>query len=295
MASVCVIINPASGRGRGGKILPQVRSAFDGIGVTDFRVTSGRATELGLALNAIDKGCSTIVAVGGDGTWSNIANAILQSGEDVILAPIAAGTGNDFAKGLGVDVRDVAEIARLVRAESFRRVDAGKAGSKFFINSLGFGFDPAVLAQTERIPILRGSSVYIAAALSQLFKYRGSGVRIRSGMNEVRQLKPLLIEFANGRHLGGAFLIAPDARIDDGLLDVVAISDASPLGRLRLFIAATRGKHVSLPNVHIEKSTVVTLEFDEPPQCQRDGELDQLNERTLEVSCVPRGLKVVAE
>ena len=110
---VCVIVNPAAGRGRGARTLPAVREAFAAVGVGDVRTTEAREDERAVARRAIDEGFTTLVAVGGDGTWGNVANAIIDSGADVRLALIAAGTGNDFAKTVGAPMNDIALTARL--------------------------------------------------------------------------------------------------------------------------------------------------------------------------------------
>ncbi|MGI9078427.1 MAG: acylglycerol kinase family protein, partial [Gemmatimonadaceae bacterium] len=91
---VCVIVNPASGRGRGAQALPKIREAFAAVGVSDIRITAVQHDEATFARHAIADGRTTLVAVGGDGTISNVANAIIGSGSDARLAMIAAGTGN---------------------------------------------------------------------------------------------------------------------------------------------------------------------------------------------------------
>ena len=120
---VCVILNPAAGRGRGARSLPAVREAFAEVGVGDLRTTEAREDERAVARRAIDEGFTTLVAVGGDGTWGNVANAIIASGADCRLALIAAGTGNDFAKTVGAPMRDIPLTARLAVDGPDVRVD----------------------------------------------------------------------------------------------------------------------------------------------------------------------------
>jgi diacylglycerol kinase (ATP) len=110
---VAVVLNPASGKGRGARAEPALRAAFAAAGVRDVRVTSAAGDEQRVARRAIDDGATTLVAAGGDGTWGNVANAILASGADVRLALVATGTGNDFAKTVGAPAADYAATARL--------------------------------------------------------------------------------------------------------------------------------------------------------------------------------------
>lgn len=289
---VCVITNPASGRGRGRRAIPEIKAAFSGIGVTEFLETSSRGDEANLVRYALEKGFSTIVAAGGDGTWSNVGTAILRegAGKSVALALVAAGTGNDLAKSIGVPASDFAATARLVAEGTTTCIDAGRINDGYFLNSVGFGFDAAVLARIERLSWLRGSAVYLVASLGQLFTFRGVEV---SGQPEF-PARPMMITVANGGYLGGAFHIAPDASIRDGQLDTIVIGDMSPMKRLGLFAAAMKGAHVTSEKVNCFRTDAVTLRFGVPPACQRDGELDQLHVPDVILRCEPAALKVVA-
>ena len=234
-----------------------------------------------------------LVAVGGDGTWSNVANAILRSGADCRLALIAAGNGNDFAKTIGAPAGDVVATARFVAAGVDRRVDVGKIEDRFFINIAGFGLDVAVLEEVARVKWLRGDALYIYAALRQLGSCSSTAIGIRSPARERASEPHLMLVIANARFFGGAFRIAPSASITDGMLDAVAIRDASPFRRLRLFGAVIRGRHEAMPDVDIERSAAFTLRFLAPPAYETDGEYRRAASATIEVLCVPQALRVV--
>ena len=105
--------------------------------------------------------------------------------------------------------------------------------------------------------------------------------------------RQLLLVIANGRCFGGAFQIAPNASVQDGLLDMISIPDASSLERLRLFMRATRGRHVLLPSVVIRQSRGFALEFESPPVYDLDGELRRARASTIGIECVPSALRVV--
>src|SRR5690242_16040584 len=108
--SGCLIANPAAGGGRGARRLPAVRDALAAVGITDIRLTRGPGDERVRAAEAAAEGVETIVALGGDGTWGNVARGMLESGRDARLVPIAAGTGNDFPHALGLPAHDVAAM-----------------------------------------------------------------------------------------------------------------------------------------------------------------------------------------
>lgn len=291
---VCVLLNPASGRGRGARLQPRVRAAFDALGVRELRLTAAAGDERTLALRAIDEGFTTLAAVGGDGTWSRVGNAILESGADCRLALISAGTGNDFAKSLGVPAADIEAAARLAVEGQDRRIDVGRIEGRHFLNIAGFGFDIAVLEDIGRIRWLSGNALYLFSALRQLFGYRGIEVEIGSPGSRRERARHLMLIVANARHFGGAFHIAPGASLTDGALDAISVLDAPPLRRLALFQAAQRGTHVALAEVVAERSASFTLRFDGPPAYETDGEYHRAGTAELEVSCVPGALRVAA-
>ncbi|MFI5311587.1 MAG: diacylglycerol/lipid kinase family protein, partial [Gemmatimonadales bacterium] len=290
---VCVIVNPASGRGRGARTLPAVRSAFAAVGVTDIRLSQSREDERAVARRALDEGVTTLVAVGGDGTWSNVANAILEARADCRLALVAAGTGNDFAKTAGAPAADVLLTARLVVEGADRRVDVGRIEDRFFLNITGFGFDIAVLEDITGIRWLRGDALYIYSALRQLGGYGGVDIEVSSPAGRRGSMRHLMLIIANAKNFGGAFRIAPGASLTDGRLDAVSLHDASLLGRLGLFAAAIRGTHVTRPGVHVEQAASFSLRFPSPPAYETDGEYRRAASATLEVACVPQALRVV--
>jgi diacylglycerol kinase (ATP) len=292
---VCVIVNPAAGRGRGRRALDDIRSAFGAHGITDVRTTASKEDERTIAARAIDEGAGTIVACGGDGTWSNVANAILGAGAGARcrLGLIAAGTGNDFAKTVGVPARDFRATARLVAEGHTTTVDVGRIESHFFLNVAGFGFDIAVLEDIGGITWLRGDALYLYSALRQLFRYPGIDIAV-SGATPRDTRRHLMLIVANARNFGGSFRIAPAASLSDGKLDAVSIHDAPALGRARLFAAAAKGTHPSHPEVTVEQAGAFTLRFASPPAYETDGEYRRAQSAELRVECVPGALRVIA-
>jgi diacylglycerol kinase (ATP) len=290
---VCVIVNPAAGRGRGARTLPAIRAAFAAVGVTEIRESAAREGERAVATRAIADGFTTLVAAGGDGTWGNVANGILASGADVRLALIAAGTGNDFAKTVGAPMNDIALTARLAVDGPDTRVDVGKIEDQFFLNITGFGFDIAVLEDIPKIPVLRGDAVYIVSALRQIVGYGGVEIDVATSARARGTQRHLMLVIANAKNFGGAFKIAPDASLSDGKLDAIAIYDAPALKRLGLFAAAVKGTHVSKPGVSVEQAAKFTLRFAAPPAYETDGEYRRAKSASLDVTCLPGALRVV--
>lgn len=269
------------------------------MGVTDIRTTASPHDERELTRRAIEEGRTTIVAVGGDGTISNVANAILASGADARLGVIASGTGNDFYKSVGAPARDIPATARLAVEGPDTRVDVGRIEGKYFINVSGFGFDMAVLEDIKGIPWLKGPALYNYSALRQLLFYRGVGIDIASAPlpssapHPPRHAHHLMLIIANARHYGGTFRIAPDAYLNDGLLDAISFHDTSALRRLWLFAAAMAGTHPKEREVIVERAPSFRLRFEAPPAFETDGEYNRAGSAEVEVTCVPNALRVV--
>jgi diacylglycerol kinase (ATP) len=288
-----VIANPAAGRSSARNGLAAMRSEFAAHGVSNVSETAAAGDEERLAAAAIHAGAQTIVAVGGDGTCARIANAILRTGGLCRLAVVPTGTGNDFAKTLGVRTLSVGAIAQLVQSGDSTRIDVGRADNQYFLNSCGFGFDASVLEASYRVRLLKGDAVYIYSALRQLFTYRGIEVAA-SGVAGVTRKRMLMVTVSNGRWLGGAFKIAPHASVIDGKLDACFLSDSNILERVKLFVGAMRGTHLGMPSVTAASIQQLSLTFASSPSMEVDGELRKARSPTVELKCVPRALSVVA-
>lgn len=274
-------------------LLPRIRSTFEAHGVKDVITTSEWKDERALATEAIARGFTTIVCVGGDGTAGNVANAILHSGADIRLAVVPAGTGNDFAKTLGTSGDSLGMVARRSLALPASRVDVGRVEETFFLNSCGFGFDVAVLQGLGSVRWLKGSAVYVYAALTELLQFRGLHATVESTALTRKRALHMMVLIANGPFFGGGLPIAPTASVTDGELDAIAVHDVGAIRRLMLLAAVARGKHWAYPEVHIERAAGFSVRFDTVPFYEADGEVHAAKSTNLTVYCVPGALKVV--
>jgi diacylglycerol kinase (ATP) len=291
--TICIIVNPAAGRGGIRTGVPKVRAAFSARGIDTVFETSAPGEEEDLAARAVRAGVTTIVVVGGDGTCGRIANAILQSASRCRLAVVPTGTGNDFAKTLGVNRYKPEQVADLVVRGEATRIDVGLADGFYFLNSCGFGFDASVLEASNRVRFLKGDAVYIYSALGQLLTYRGVEVSA-NGVPGMKSGRMLMVTVSNGRSLGGAFKIAPHASVLDGRLDACFFSDSNVVERVKLFVGAMRGTHIGMPSVFSASVQHLSLTFPNSPSMEMDGELRVARSRTVNLQCVPAALSVVA-
>lgn len=273
--------------------MSSVRAAFAAHDVTEILTTRESKDERRLAHDGISAGATTIVCVGGDGTAGNVANTILHSGADVRLGVIPAGTGNDFARTLGVTRSDIDLIAARSIIPSQDRMDVGRIEENYFLNSSGFGFDVAVLQGLARARWLGSNLVYFYSALTGILGFGGVEIRIESPEIARERALYLLVVIANGSRFGGGLRIAPTATVTDGELDVVLIRDASRMRRLQMLASATSGGHVRFGEVTLERTARMTFRFDDKPFYESDGELHQAASSELIVECVPAALRVL--
>jgi len=273
-----------------------------------FGLTTRAGEEADLADRAAAEGYDVVVAVGGDGTWSHVAHRLLVSGRrDVALGILPSGTGNDFGRNFGYDPRSPAEAVRVLAEGHTRAVDVGLVVSpsapdhapgatepRHFLNVVGFGFDIAVIDASSQARFLKGELLYKVTALQQLFRFDGFRLRLEPGSAEPREGTHLMVTVSNGRYFGGGFPIAPGAAVDDGLIHACRIGDASPLGRLRLFNWAEKGKHIRSERVEVLGDSSFRLTFDRPPRFEVDGDVRRAAEATVELRVLPGALRVVA-
>jgi diacylglycerol kinase (ATP) len=164
---------------------------------------------------------------------------------------------------------------------------------RHFLNVLGFGFDIAVIEDSWRVKRLQGELVYLYCALRQIYAFPGFPVEIEAdGARERRELLMLIV--SNARVFGGGFKVAPQARLDDGRLDVTAFGNMGLLRRLTLLARLLRGTHGSAPEVRTFETTALRLRFEAPPAYEVDGEWRQAATSELEIRCVPDALEVLA-
>jgi len=286
-----VVFNPRSGKGRGARLVAPVLQALGGN--VAHGVTSSAGDEGPLAVEALGRGFRRIVAVGGDGTWSNVGSAIIRSGVDAALGLVPAGTGCDLAKSLGIPAKDVALCARIARDGHSRRIDAGRIEDRYFLNVAGFGFDIAVIEDSWKVRYLGGDALYLYCALRQLHRFPGFPVSLAADGDAPARREMLMLVIANARVFGGGFKIAPEADLADGRLDVVTFANMPLLRRLSIMGRLLRGTHGGAPEVASRRGRRIDLRFDTPPAYETDGEWHRAASADLTVEAVPGALRVL--
>ena len=281
-----VIVNPAAGRGAARRAESVVARAFRSQGwAVDVVRTEGPGHGQELAAQAVSQGARHVIAVGGDGTVHEVANGLLRSATDAALGVVPIGSGNDFAKLVGVYGHDpVRAVARLVTASS-RRFDAGRVLGEWFVNSVGFGFGPAVVQMRNRMVHLRGFLSYLVPIVKTFFTFEPPVFDVAApGFRERGYM--MMIEVCNGTTAGGSYRFAPDADPADGKLDVCLIRRVSLPRFLLALPRVMRGTHVTMREVAVIKTAKLVVRTPEQPLVVHvDGELREpgVNECTVEL------------
>ncbi len=305
-----VIVNPKSAAGatasRWAETASELRAHFGAFQVA-FTKAAGDGTNL--ALRAAAQNRRLVIACGGDGTINEVANGILQSGKDIELGILPSGTGGDFRRTIGM-ANGVRDAARQLREGTTKTIDVGKvtfadfAGAtveRYFLNVSSFGLSASIIERVKTttglkwLPhdLLRGKASFALSTLQEVFDLNFTTVRVKIDGGAEKTLNTINFAVANSRFFGGGMKIAPDAAINDGLLDVINIGDIKTAKILLNAYTLYNGTHLNLSEVKstqarrieispADKSVAVHLEI--------DGELPGKLPAVYEI--VPRALKI---
>jgi YegS/Rv2252/BmrU family lipid kinase len=291
--SIVAIINPISGAGAdttaASRRVAMLRDAAARRGIDlETHLTERRGHARELAAASVASGARLVVAWGGDGTINEVGTALI--GTDVALGVVPAGSGNGLAAALALP-RDPARAIAAAFDGEVRTIDAGVMAGRPFFNVAGVGFDAHVARLfNERAKGSRGRWPYVAIGVSEGCRYTSAEYLVALD-GQARRVRALLIVFANGREFGMGARIAPQAQLDDGLLDATVIEDRAVLARFRdvpyLALAMTH----RAPGVTVSRIRSATIETDGPIEFHVDGE-PHATDRRLDVSIVPAALRV---
>ena len=293
--SVTIIINPISGGAspEQARARAQLASAVvdrHGDPVEVF-VTEGRGHARELARAAVRRGARLVISWGGDGTLNEVASALAFQ-EDVALGLVPAGSGNGFARELGVDMTAERAIADAIRAEP-RPIDLGEVDDRLFVNVAGFGFDAFVAAEFDKRGSRRGFAGYVAITARALFTYVPQSYTITTA-GGCQVSRAILVTVANSAQFGNGARIAPRALLDDGLLDLVVVEERA---RWRTICNVPRlfdGTVERIPGCSICHIEGATIDSDRPLLFHVDGEPVQGGNRAR-IRIHPAALRVAVK
>ncbi|HJS74222.1 MAG TPA: diacylglycerol kinase family protein [Vicinamibacteria bacterium] len=232
-----------------------------------------------------------LLVSGGDGTLHAIVNGLVRvpKEERPALAVVPTGRGNDFAFELGI--RSERDTLSALASGKRRFVDLGRSANGVFLGVAGAGFDAKAARRAQTTPFLSGSLLYSYAVVRTVLDFRPLSARVRYDGGEYEG--PITFAAAgNTSRYGGGMRIAPEAALDDGLLDLCLVRAISRGTLLRMFPTVFSGRHLSHPSVTYVRTSFVEIETEERADVFADGEL--LQETPVRLEVLPRELEVVA-
>ncbi|OKJ53503.1 sphingosine kinase [Streptomyces sp. CB02009] len=328
-SELTLFVNPTAGRGRGSHAAQPAARALRDAGFSVRTVLGHTADDaLRRAREAVAAGTGALVVVGGDGMVALALRAV--AGTRTPLGIIPAGTGNDFARALGLPLGDPAAAARvtarILGTTGARAVDLGRIGTggdtagagdtggggdvargrdiagagdtaggsgtgRWYGTVLASGFDSRVNDRGNRMRLRAGRFTYDLAILAELAGFRPVPYRLTLDDGRVVETDATLVAVGNGSSYGGGMRICADARLDDGLLDVTVVGDCDRRTLIKVFPRVYKGTHLSHPKVTTYRVRSLTLEA---PDTTGYADGEPLGSLPLTVSCVPGALRVLA-
>jgi YegS/Rv2252/BmrU family lipid kinase len=282
-----VICNPTAGGGRALKRLPAVVGELERLDA-EHRVV--RTRDIGHAREAAAAAAATgetVLAIGGDGLLRPIAAELRRTGSALAIVP--GGRGNDLARVLGIPV-DPQEAARTAVEGVERLIDMATVNGEPYLGIASFGFNSDANRIANEARLVRGNVVYVYAALRALAAWRPARFAVTVD-GERRELTGYSVAVANSKAFGGGMLLAPHAELDDGQLDVIAISDEPKLKHLSRLPKVFKGTHLEAENVSVMRGSRIELAADREFTIYADG--DPIGSVPARVEVEPRCLRVM--
>lgn len=285
---IYAICNPIAGSGRGRIIGEIIEKILIEKKLPHRMVTTeapGQATEF--ALEACTMHADTVLAIGGDGTSLEVARGII--GQDIALGIIPAGTGNDFVKALGVPLSPV-DALEYILSHPAKNTDVGEINGEVFLNEIGTGFDVSVLDYAAKAKkTFRGILPYLYGVTMTLFRFHSISLTYTIDGGESITTDAFVLSAANGKKIGGGIPIAPQAKVDDGKLDVAIVGKIKKTKLISRLIGLMRGKILSFPETKYYRAESITFTVPEM-RVNIDGEI--VRGKTVTARVLPGALRI---
>lgn len=290
-----VIFNPGASHGRSLGKLADIRARFDSLGIqADFLTTAEPGHATGLVAETSLAGYDGLIAAGGDGTVFEVLNGLYRHPKEtrIPLGLLPIGTGNAFARDLGLPPAAWSEAIDLIRRSKTRWVDVGHVSTEnaayYFLNIVHMGFSVDANRVAQKLKFL-GNSAYTLATLWRVLRLGSYPLEIEIDGETVSD-DNVFVAVSNTRYTGTHFMMAPGAIIDDGLLDLTMLTRLSRRRILKLFPSIYEGRHVEYDEVTTRRAEKITIRSPEAMLLAPDGEF--LGHSPAEIRCLHRDLEI---
>ncbi len=284
----CLLVNPSAGSGRAMRRLPAIRAELDRRGM-HHRVVMTTGIDHGCreAKAAASRG-EVPVVVSGDGLIGKVGGVLAGTGTPLGIVP--GGRGNDLARVVGIPT-DPVEAVAVLAAGNRRRIDVGEANGERFLCIASCGFDSDANRIANETKVVSGALVYAYAALMALWRWKPARFTVTvDGAETV--ITGFAVAVANSKAYGGGMFVAPQAELDDGLLDVVITGDGPKRRFLSGLPQVFKGTHIEREDVTTLRGRVVEVAADRPFAVYADG--DELTDLPMRVSLLEGALELIA-
>jgi YegS/Rv2252/BmrU family lipid kinase len=301
---VKLILNPMADLGRAWKTANDLRPiAQEFKGELSWSGTVYPTHAIELARQAAEEGYDIVVAMGGDGTVHEVVNGLMQVPADKrpILGVVPIGSGNDFAYSMGITAKSAQALANALKAENIQTVDLGlltdEHGRKeYFDNTLGIGFDAMVTIRSHKLPIVKGFLMYLTAVIQTIIlNHKAAKMQIETESKQWED-SVIMLTLCNGPREGGGFMLSPDSKNNDGIMEFLTVSKVSRFTMFRLVPEFLKGTHTRFTQVRIGEFKTFKISSDIPLYIHADGEIftnfgSNLRKASFEIA--PQALRVV--
>lgn len=290
MREIHYLINPSSGKGKGKNVIPIIKEIMNKAGITyKIKVSKCKGMLTQLTVASVTEGATDIIAVGGDGTLREVMAGMYCS--DVQLGLIPVGTGNDFSKYFGLP-NDFKSAIMVIINGNVQSIDIGLVNKIPFINVMSCGIDSEIINLVSSYKKwLPGSIAYFLCSIRAITKYKPICMEIEID-GKLKEIELILIAIGNGTHFGGGMAITPEAKLDDGYLDICIIRKMPVWKLLKCFPMLIKGNHIQIEEVTYYKTKALKATFNKCNiMANIDGDL--LVNGPIEVSILEKKVKFI--
>jgi len=295
---VLLVYNPHAAHQRARKLLPEIQEYFAKKGIEiDLQFTEYPGHGKEIIEQADFSNIDGIVAAGGDGTMFEVVNGYYKNKNQnkPPIGTIPTGTGNAFAHEFDLKSTDWQRAIDIIAAKKVRNVDVGhfetETDAYYFINILGFGFVSDVVNTAHQLKKI-GNVAYSLSVFYRLLRLKSFQLKIEFD-GQVIERDNVFVEISNTRYTGVSYLMAPNAIIDDGLLDITLLNHCSRRRVVKLFPTIFKGEHLNEPEVETFQAEKISIQTSEPKVLSPDGEI--LGSTPIDVTCLKQDLKTFCE
>ncbi len=299
---VKIILNPMADMGNAWTVANDLRPIIAEYGNADWSGTVYPTHATELAKQAGEQGYDMVIAMGGDGTVHEVVNGLMQIPEKTrpIMGVVPVGSGNDFAHSIGVPMQSDHALAHALKGEP-STVDIGlmtdeNGRQEYFDNTIGIGFDAVVTIRSHKLPIVRGFLMYLTAVIQTIILNHEPAKMKLEADGETWEQTNLMVAVCNGPREGGGFMVAPDAKNSDGILNYMMIAKCSRPMMFRLIPEVMNGTHGRFDLVKMGTCQKFSLTSERPVYIHADGEIYTSfgsNLHKVDFEILPAALKVV--